>query len=232
MTITQEELGQRLKTARETSGLTQQEVADALDIQRTSLISIESGKRAVSSIELDKLSRIYRRDMSEFFEQAFEEDPTHVLLRTVSTTEIPVGSINKDELLKCANLCRHITFLEELLELPVSPIGPVTYALRQPSSRWNAVQQGMSLAEQERKRLGLGIWPVQNLAEIIRRQGVRVIEHAMSEDISGLFFHGRKLGLAVVINAAHKHQRKLFSFAHEYCHVLVDRNRPSLISHV
>lgn len=232
MTITQEELGERLKAAREACGLKQQDVADALDIQRTSLVSIESGKRSVSSIELDKLSRLYRRDMSEFFEETFEEDPTHVLLRVMATTEIPEASINKQELLKCASLCRHITFLEELLELPVSPIVPVTYALRAPSSRWEAVQQGMTLAEQERRRLSLGTWPAKNLAEIIRRQGVRVMEHEMSEEISGLFFHGTKLGLVIVINSKHGRQRKLFSFAHEYCHVLVDRNRPSLISHL
>lgn len=232
MTITQEELGQRLKIAREACGLTQQEIADELNIQRTSLISIENGKRAVSSIELDKLSKLYRREMSEFFEETFEEDPTHVLLRTVSTNSISETCINKDELLKCANLCRHITFLEELLELPISPITPVTYGLRQPASRWNAVQQGKMLAEQERKRLGLGSWPIQNLAEIIRRQGVRVVEHEMSEDVSGLFFHGTKLGLVIVVNSKHTQQRKLFSFAHEYCHVLVDRNRPSLVSHV
>lgn len=232
MTITQEELGDRLKAAREACGLKQQEVADALEIQRTSLIAIESGKRSVNSIELDKLSRLYRRDMSEFFEEIFEEDPTHVLLRVMAATEISEASINKQELLKCASLCRHITFLEELLELPVSPIVPVTYALRAPSSRWEAVQQGMMLAEQERKRLNLGSWPAKNLSETISRQGVRVVEHEMSEEISGLFFHGSKLGLVIVINSRHGLQRKLFSYAHEYCHVLIDRNRPSLISHM
>jgi len=230
--VSQEKLGERLKSAREASGLKQQDVADALDIQRTSLIAIESGKRSVSSIELDGLARLYRRDMAEFFEEAFEEDPTHVLLRVMSTTELPEDSINREELLKCASLCRHVTFLEQLLELPESPIVPVTYALRPPSTRWDAVQQGMTMAEQERKRLGLGGWPAKNLADIIKRQGVRVMEHAMSEQISGLFFHGSKLGLVVVVNSKHSEQRKLFSYAHEYCHVLVDRNRPSLISHL
>lgn len=59
-----EAVGQRLRSARETLGLTQEDVAGALGIQRTSVIAMEAGKRNVSALELRRLARIYRRTVS------------------------------------------------------------------------------------------------------------------------------------------------------------------------
>lgn len=60
----QQAVGQRLRSARETLGLTQEDVAGALGIQRTSVIAIEAGKRNVSALELRRLGRLYRRSVS------------------------------------------------------------------------------------------------------------------------------------------------------------------------
>lgn len=231
MAISQTELGKRLEMARIACGLTTPDVAETLEISEAVLLAIESGSQPVSGIELDMLAKYYQRNIAAFFEENFESDPTYVLLRAVSSLGIPEGSIASNDLLMYANRCQKITFLEGLLGLPASPLVPLTYALRPPAGRWNAIQQGMSLAEQERKRLRLAAWPIKNLAEIIRRQGVRVIEHQLPQNISGLFFHGRKPGLAIIINDALCKQSKLLACAHEYCHVLVDRKGPSNISH-
>lgn len=60
----QQAVGQRLRSARETLGLTQEDVAGALGIQRTSVIAMEAGRRNVSALELRRLARIYRRTVS------------------------------------------------------------------------------------------------------------------------------------------------------------------------
>lgn len=60
----QQAVGQRLRSARETLGLTQEDVAVALGIQRTSVIAIEAGKRNVSALELRRMARLYRRSVS------------------------------------------------------------------------------------------------------------------------------------------------------------------------
>lgn len=57
-------VGQRLRSARETLGLTQVDVAGALKIQRTSVIAMEAGKRNVSALELRRLGRLFRRNVS------------------------------------------------------------------------------------------------------------------------------------------------------------------------
>ncbi|EQD30852.1 transcriptional regulator, XRE family, partial [mine drainage metagenome] len=59
MPITQQELGRRLKTAREAIGLTQDDVAARLDVSRSAIAQMELGNRAVSSLELDRLAHIY-----------------------------------------------------------------------------------------------------------------------------------------------------------------------------
>ena len=59
-------LGARLKKAREYVGLKQDQVAEHLAIPRTGVSEIESGKRGVSAIELQKLARLYRRPVAWF----------------------------------------------------------------------------------------------------------------------------------------------------------------------
>lgn len=54
--------GVMLKGIREEKGLSQQEVADKLGINRTSLSKIENGKQVLSSIQLFQLSRLYEVD--------------------------------------------------------------------------------------------------------------------------------------------------------------------------
>jgi transcriptional regulator with XRE-family HTH domain len=51
----------RIREARESLGLTQEEVSTALGIPRTSVHAMEAGKRGVSALELRRLARLYRR---------------------------------------------------------------------------------------------------------------------------------------------------------------------------
>jgi transcriptional regulator with XRE-family HTH domain len=57
----QEAIGQRLREAREVLGLTQEDAAKALGLPRTSISSMEAGKRNVTGTELQKLGTLYRR---------------------------------------------------------------------------------------------------------------------------------------------------------------------------
>jgi transcriptional regulator with XRE-family HTH domain len=65
MSISTEEmrlaLARRLREAREYVGLSQDEVAEALNISRPGVTHLESGQRKVESTELQKLSTLYGR---------------------------------------------------------------------------------------------------------------------------------------------------------------------------
>jgi transcriptional regulator with XRE-family HTH domain len=60
------QLGDRLRDARNYLGLTQEEVAAYLNIQRTALTDIEGGRRRVEALELARLAKLYRQPVSYF----------------------------------------------------------------------------------------------------------------------------------------------------------------------
>lgn len=59
-------LGERLRAAREYLNLSQDEVAQYLNVPRTALTNIESGQRRVDAIELKRLAELYRQPASHF----------------------------------------------------------------------------------------------------------------------------------------------------------------------
>jgi transcriptional regulator with XRE-family HTH domain len=63
-------IGERLRESREYLGLSQADVADALNLSRPAVSSIEAGKRKVSGLELKRLARLYRRSYEYFLGEA------------------------------------------------------------------------------------------------------------------------------------------------------------------
>ena len=61
MPISVKELGRRLRVARESCGLTQEDVAKHLGVSRPTVAQMELGNRAVTSLELDKLAYFLSR---------------------------------------------------------------------------------------------------------------------------------------------------------------------------
>src|SRR5258708_40008179 len=53
------EMGERLKTARNSAGKTQDDAANAIGVSRQTLISIEKGGRKVKPEELEQLAHFY-----------------------------------------------------------------------------------------------------------------------------------------------------------------------------
>jgi len=68
------------------------------------------------------------------------------------------------------------------------------------------------------------------MVELLETQGVRTAVVRLPTDVSGLTLSDGQVGLFIVANADHHAWRRRFSFAHEYAHVLVDRDRSGLIS--
>src|SRR5437870_4136406 len=86
MALSQTALGGRLRRARENCGLTQQEAAAAVGLSRTSLLQIEAGNRAVSTLELVQLSHLYHQDITSLVSDSdveAEGDPFVALCRIV-----------------------------------------------------------------------------------------------------------------------------------------------------
>lgn len=67
----------RLKEARDSAGLSQQELADMLKRPQTWVSKNETGERRVDAVELAKLARVLRKSMEWFVEEVrILADPT------------------------------------------------------------------------------------------------------------------------------------------------------------
>jgi Zn-dependent peptidase ImmA (M78 family)/DNA-binding XRE family transcriptional regulator len=229
MAVSAQEMGRRLRAARESCGMTQEDVARRLGVSRPTVAQMELGNRAATSIELDKLAYLFGRDIREFVADTFEEeDALAVLFR--AEPEIANHEDVADSLRACIALGREVTSLEALLGIDRDLAGAVSYQIAAPRSRWEAIQQGERAAEQERRRLGLGWAPSPPLPELLETQGVRTGIVDLPEEISGITISNQSVGLFIVANRQHAPARRRFSFAHEYAHVLFDRRMKGIVT--
>lgn len=229
MPITREELGRRIRSARDGCGLTQEQLGEAVELPRLAISQIETGNRSVSSIELDRIAYTVGRDIKSFLSEAFvEQDALAALFR--SETQLAEQAELLHALQESLALGREMTNLERLLGIDRAQLRTATYELPMAKSRWDAIQQGQRVALDDRQRLGLGVAPVGDLVEVFESQGVRTGMVSLPDNISGLTLWDNKIGIFVVINRDHSALRRRFSLAHEYAHVLIDRDRSGAIS--
>lgn len=224
------ELGERLRKSREEQGLSQQAAAEALGVPRTAVTQMEAGNRSVSTLELTKLAKLYRRPVSHFFEEtvdAGEEDLSVALYRLEPGLEDDQAV--RDQVDRCLALCREGVVLEGLLGLAPRS-GPPAYEMRAPRNTGEAVAQGERVAEEERSRIGIGNSPIPDVSELIGAQGIWASGIALPNHMSGLFLRHSSIGLAILVNASHPRGRKRFSYAHEYAHALLDREHNRISS--
>jgi Zn-dependent peptidase ImmA (M78 family)/transcriptional regulator with XRE-family HTH domain len=229
MELTREELGQRIRAARESCGLTQEQLAEPTRLSRVAIGQIETGARSVSSLELERIAHVVGRDIKSFFAEAFvERDALSALFR--SDAELAEQAELHSALQDSLALGREMTNVEHLLGVDRAQLLTASYELSKPQSKWDAIQQGQKVATEERQRLGLGTAPVGGLGDLLESQGVRTGAVSLPSNISGLTLVDGAIGVFVVVNSDHPSVRRRFSWAHEYAHVLVDRDRFGAIS--
>ena len=227
MSIDQAELGRRLKQARESCGLTQEDTAREMAVARATVAQIELGNRSVSGLELSKFSYLYARDIREFLAPNFSaESLTSLLLRA----EDDAGDGVKVALRDCIALGHQLRDLEALLGISRSSGSVASYPSVSLGSKWDAIQSGTQTAMEERRRLGLGSGPLGELPALLEAQGIRTGLIAMPPGVSGLMISDPSAGLFAVVNREHPAMRQRFSWCHEYAHLLLDRAQMGHVS--
>ena len=163
--LTQRDLGQRLKSAREVIELTQKQVADEVALTRVAISQIESGHRAVSSLELMRISRLYGRDMANFLEERPVEQNALAVLIHAHPDLIENENLG-DSLRDATELFRAYTNLKELLGLDQEGV------YLESKNIWETIQIGLQAARTERGRLELGIDPILDMAQLARHLNI------------------------------------------------------------
>lgn len=229
MPITQLELARRLRNARKACHITQAKAARALGIPRSAVSQMETGQRGVSGLELHQLAQLYQRDVRDFLEDRFEEtNPVTAMFR--AHPELRGSPAAMQSLRRCGEFHRELVNLHEVLGVHGRLATIPAYSLPTPKSKWNAVQQGRAAAEDERRRLDLGIAPLPDVTDLLGAQGISTALVEMNDEIFGLTLIGSGGNILVAANQFHHILRRRFSFAHEYAHVLLDRERRAILS--
>ena len=191
--------------------MTQESVADQLEIPRSAVSEIETGKRELAAVELFALAKLFGESMEQLLgiqEHAPEEEL--VMLRA---DEITASS--RAELNRFVHLCHEYRQLEEWAGELRDP------DLRPPRAILSNYEQAHALADEERKRLDLGTTPAHQLLRVLEDHvGIKILFLSLDEGLSGASVKSPSFGPAILVNRTHPPGRRAFTLAHEYFHLL------------
>jgi Zn-dependent peptidase ImmA (M78 family)/DNA-binding XRE family transcriptional regulator len=218
-------LGAHLQDARKARRFTQQEVADALGVARTTIVAMEKGERRVQPDEIVRLAALFGRDVHDLIRQRPVQDGFATLFRTLSARDDREVAEREAQVIELQRLCEDYLELEEICGSPLARRYPLEYSVRgTPVER-----AAEDIATQERNRLGLGDGPVLNLRELLENDvGLRVFYMDLPSRIAGMFCYTDQLGGCVAVNARHPEERCRWSLAHEFGHFLTNRYNPDI----
>jgi len=208
----------KLKKARERAGLSQGAFARALRLSSEYISLLEAGKRTPSFSTLQKIAAFLNRDIAYFFHEreAAPPDAFTILFRAGSLDDRA-----RADLQKFRHYCDDYLHLEALTgrRLELAPLyGPNISAER--------------MADEERRRLGLGSEPIRDVFALVEANGCRILRMPLPDDskVSGVFIYLElKEAAFALVNSGQPAGRQAFSAAHEYCHYLKDRTEGPVI---
>jgi Zn-dependent peptidase ImmA (M78 family) len=220
--LSQLELGERLRSARETANQTQDVAAKAAGLSRTTLVAIEKGQRAAKLMELQDLCRSYSVSVNSILRR----EAVHVDLVPRFRTLVETGEPCIDSAAKMLNdLVKAEVELENILGVQKTYNYPAEKSILAGDVRQQAEQDALNL----RNWLGLGEGPIRDLYVILELQlGIRVYTRKLDGKVSGLFAYDDAVGACMLINSTHRRDRRNQTGSHELGHFIATRRRPEI----
>lgn len=212
-------LGERLRRARSNAGLTQDAVANKLDMSRTTLVAIERGQRAVRPQELVAFADVYGTTVGHLIAL----DSIHVDLQAKFRRS--EARQNGDGATKAISLLNKLATgaaeLERIVGVEAKFDYPPTVRIRASAVHQQAEDAALAL----RSRLGVGLGRIDDLFSLFELElGIRVFSRPLPSQVSGLYAFDQAIGACILINASHTWKRRTQSLAHEGGHFISDRS--------
>jgi len=206
-------LGEKIRQTGESFHLTQDQVSKGTGLSSEFISLIEKGKRNPSLDSIEKISNYLNKNISYFLEE--NSDPFEKLMKD---KELPKSAQSEFKTFK--KYCKDYLNMESILG-----------NFLEPAPSYSSTSPGLMAAE-ERKRLGLGIQPVNNIFTLLELNGLRILRQPLKKSfkIAGAFiyFKNREAGFAL-INTNQSYANQIMTAAHEYCHYLKDREFVSIL---
>lgn len=223
--LSSQEIGRRLRVARETANIRQEEAAQAIGISRPTLVSIEKGVRRVRIQEMQMLARRYGLSVNAILRREAVHTDLMPRFRKLRETDN-------------AHATEAVQLLNRLIKADVEIENLLGIRPRQnyPSERGINDGDVLALAEKHarelREWLGLGVGPIPDIFSVIELGlGVRLYQRRLSPNskVAGLFTYDPAIGACIFLNANHPLPRRIQSAAHELGHFYGTRQVPELL---
>ena len=223
MELSPQDVGGRLRIAREGAGITQADAAMGIDVARTTLVAIEKGDRRIRPDELQRLARLYDTSVNALLRnEAVYVDLVPRFRKLSTSTDESADAAAR----LLADLVRAEVELENVLGIKRTWNYPPERQIMPGDVRAQAENDAMEL----RQWLGLGQAPVRDIISILELDlGVRVYVRRVDSRISGLFAYDEELGACMLLNANHPRERRAQSGAHELGHLVSTRRKAEIL---
>ena len=196
------QLGNRLRAARDRRGLSQQAVADALGLPRTAITNIETGARAVSTLEITKLADLYGQTPAYFLSPNEKEAEDLLVVLHRALPEIERRLEITAEVGRILDLYREGAGLRGLLDQASEQTVP-NYASKLVVG-WRRHPPRRSGRTGRAPAFEVGIAPIVNARGNDQRPRCLDGGNGPAETaFSGLFVNHPSIGLAILVNASH-----------------------------
>ncbi len=218
-------LGKRLADARKSRGLTQESAAEHIGCSRPTYIAIEKGSREPRPEELVALASLFGRSVHELVRDGEPVSDLQPHLRAAIGRPRESEQGLDDAIISLQRFAEDYQRLEQLVSAPLSTNYPPQIAI----GAADPVQLAEDLADQERRRLGLGDQPVIHLRALLETEvGLRILYEDLPSRVAGMFAFSDDFGGVIAVNRKHPPVRRRATMVHEYGHLLTERYKPGI----
>lgn len=220
--LSPQEVGERLRVAREAAKVTQAAAAAALDVARTTVVAIEQGQRRAKLDELQRLASLYGVSLNALLRREAVQVDLKPRFRRMGEQNDGV----EDAVTLLTNLVQAELELEDLLGVQRARNDPP----ERPLLPGDVVLQAEHDAAELRQWLGIGQAPIHDIVSLLELQlGVRVFVRRLPAKVSGLYAYDEAAGPCILLNAAHPRERRAQTGAHELGHLVSTRRAPDAL---
>jgi Zn-dependent peptidase ImmA (M78 family) len=223
--LSAQEIGRRLRLARESADIRQDDAARVIGVSRPTLVSIEKGVRRVRIQEIQMLARHYGVSVNALLRREAVHTDLMPRFRKLRETE---DKHTAEAIQLFNNLIRADVELENILGIRRRRNYPPECGINEGDV--------LALAEKHAKDLrdwlGLGPGPIADIFSVIELGlSIRLYQRRLSSSskVAGLFTYDESVGACILLNASHPLPRRIQSAAHEVGHFYGTRQIPEVL---
>jgi Zn-dependent peptidase ImmA (M78 family) len=223
--LTAQEIGRRLRLARESAKIRQDEAAKMIGMSRPTLVSIEKGDRRVRIQEIQTLANHYGVSVNALLRREAVHTDLVPRFRRLRETE-------EGQTAEAVKLLNELVKVEVELENVLGIERRKNYPPERGINSGDVVELAEQHAQDLRDWLGLGPGPINDIFMLMELDlGIRLYQRRLSPSskVAGMFTYEVGIGACILLNANHPLERRIQSAAHELGHFIGTRQVPEVL---